>query len=118
MVKYNQPKVGVLIASGPPKVPRRVRVQTKSIERTLTNYEKTDFVPGISLGTVCGGQGVYTAISCSPWKGQDGAILGTRVETVITKDETDYGDPNVTNRFEKVTLKVTFSKLLVTVGSP
>lgn len=59
----------------------------------------------------------FTVISCSPWKGQDGAILGTRVETVITKDETDYGDPNVTNRFEKVTFKVPKPGFTVPVNS-
>lgn len=49
------------------------------------------------------------ALSCSQWKEQDGTIAGTKVETVIVTDNTQYnrkeGDDS-TNQFEKLVLKV------------
>lgn len=59
----------------------------------------------------------FMVISCLPWMGKDDSVLGTRVETVITKDETDYGDPDVTNRYEKVVFKVPKPDLKVPVNS-
>ena len=42
----------------------------------------------------------------SPWKNEKGEVVGTRVETVILIDNTDYGTPDVSNRYEKVVVKV------------
>ncbi len=51
-----------------------------------------------------------TVVSCQPWKDFDTkAVLGTRVETVITKDGTQYPSKDgatVTNLYEKLTIKV------------
>lgn len=48
-------------------------------------------------------------VGCSPWKDQSGTVLGTKVETVIFADNTEYtrkdGDTS-TNQFEKLTFKV------------
>lgn len=52
----------------------------------------------------------FMVIGCTPWKenGKDN-ILGTKVETVICADNTEYkraeGDTS-TNKFEKLTFKV------------
>ena len=52
----------------------------------------------------------FQCISVTPWKDFDsGKILGTKVETVITKDETNYNvkdGETVTNLYEKLIFKV------------
>ena len=49
----------------------------------------------------------FMCVGCTPWRDFDSdELLGTKVETVIVEDNTSYGDPNVTNLYEKVTFKV------------
>lgn len=52
----------------------------------------------------------FICISTSPWKDfESGEILGTKVETVIAKDETNYNvkdGETVTNLYEKLVFKV------------
>ena len=59
----------------------------------------------------------FTATSCSPWKDQQGKVLGTRIETAITKDDTDYGEAGISNLFEKVTFKVPTPGIIIPVGT-
>lgn len=42
----------------------------------------------------------------SPWKNEKGEVVGTRVETVILVDNTDYGVPDVSNRYGKIIVKI------------
>ncbi len=52
----------------------------------------------------------FVSIGKSEWKNFDtGEHLGTKIEAVIAKDDTDYGNQNgevVTNLYEKLTFKV------------
>ena len=58
-----------------------------------------------------------TATASRPWVDFDSKEeLGTKVDVVITKDTTDYGDPAISNLFEKLTIKVA-RKIEVPVGS-
>lgn len=57
------------------------------------------------------------ALSSSPWKGEKGEILGSRVETVIVKDETDYGTPGVTNLYKKIIVKIPKTDFAVPSGA-
>ena len=40
-------------------------------------------------------------------------ICGTKIETVIFEDNTDYGDSEITNLFEKVVIKTTKKNLSI-----
>ena len=57
------------------------------------------------------------AIAATPWKGEKGEILGSRVETVIIKDSTDYGVPGVTNIYEKIIVKIPKADFTVPSGA-
>ena len=49
----------------------------------------------------------FVCTGCSDWKDYDtGELLGTKVDSAIVSDHTDYGDPMVSNLYEKVTFKV------------
>lgn len=53
-------------------------------------------------------------VGCAPWRDQSGVVLGTKVDTVIFVDNTQYtrkeGDTS-TNQFEKLTFKVSKQNL-------
>ena len=60
---------------------------------------------------------VLVATECRPWTDYNTKEeLGTKVEVVITKDATDYGDPTVSNVFERFSIKVG-RKIEVPAGS-
>lgn len=64
----------------------------------------------------------FEVLSCNPWKDNDGKFFGTKVETVIKEDHTQYqlrkDEVSVTNQYEKITFKVTGDSLLdIPVGS-
>lgn len=40
------------------------------------------------------------------WKNEKGEVVGTRVETVILVDNTDYGAPDVSNKYSKIVVKI------------
>lgn len=52
----------------------------------------------------------FLCVGCTEWKNFDtGEHLGTKVESVIVTDNTDYGSQDnelVTNLYEKITFKV------------
>lgn len=52
----------------------------------------------------------FTSIGKQPWKDYDsGKIKGTKLETIIAQDKTDYGDQSgeiVSNIYEKLIFKV------------
>lgn len=52
----------------------------------------------------------FVAVGCTEWKDFDtGKHLGTKIESVIAADNTDYGNQNgevITNLYEKVTFKL------------
>jgi len=49
----------------------------------------------------------FICIGCTPWRDFDhDEVLGTKVETAIIEDTTSYGDPEVTNLYEKISFKV------------
>lgn len=63
----------------------------------------------------------FMVVGCSPWKEHGtNEILGTKVETVIYADNTEYkrtdGDSS-TNRFEKLTFKVAKAGLEIPLDS-
>ena len=61
----------------------------------------------------------FVCTGCSEWKDFDtGTYLGTKVETAIVADTTDYGDDSgsVTNLFEKLVFKVG-KNLTVPIGA-
>ena len=60
---------------------------------------------------------IFTATGTSPWKDQQGNVLGTRVEAAITQDNTDYGDTTVSNLYEKVTIKVPKPGVIIPIGA-
>lgn len=60
---------------------------------------------------------IFTTVACSPWKDQQGNVIGTRIETAITKDDTDYGDTTVSNIYEKVTIKVPKPGVIIPIGA-
>ena len=60
---------------------------------------------------------IFTATGTSPWKDQQGNVLGTRIETAITQDNTDYGDSSVSNLYEKVTIKVPKPGVIIPIGA-
>lgn len=66
----------------------------------LSKFQKFDtdgFLAGKTL--VC--------VASSEWKDyKSGEHMGTKIETVIMRDTTDYGKPDVTNRYEKLSVKV------------
>lgn len=51
---------------------------------------------------------LFIVTGCREWKDEVKGILGTKVDTVIIKDETIYNgtDAKQLNRFEKITFKV------------
>ena len=60
---------------------------------------------------------IFTATGTSPWKDQQGNVIGTRIETAITRDNTDYGDTTVSNLYEKVTIKVPTPGVIIPIGA-
>lgn len=63
----------------------------------------------------------FMVVGCSPWKEQEtNAVLGTKVDTVIYADNTEYkrteGDTS-TNKFEKLSFKVAKAGLNIPVDS-
>lgn len=59
----------------------------------------------------------FTVTGCAPWKDQQGNIVGTRIETAITMDKTDYGTEGITNLYEKLTIKVPMPGVTFPVGA-
>lgn len=57
------------------------------------------------------------AIAATAWKGEKGEILGSRVETVILADNTDYGTPGITNQYEKLVVKIPKADFVVPNGA-
>lgn len=72
--------------------------------KNLSQFQLFDvrFFDGLTLGYV----------QQSPWTDHDtGAVLGSRVELIILRDENEYRPPKdgsqpLTNKFEKLTVKV------------
>lgn len=52
----------------------------------------------------------------APWKNEKGEVVGTRVETVILVDNTDYGTPDISNKYEKIVVKIPKAGLEVLDG--
>ena len=49
----------------------------------------------------------YVSLSVKPWNDYEtGKELGIKLESVIAKDETDYGEADVSNIYEKLLIKV------------
>lgn len=70
----------------------------------LSKFQKMDF-EGFAKGKQ------FMSVSVKPWKNYEtGEILGTKLESVIVKDKTDYGlskdGEMISNLFEKITFKV------------
>lgn len=47
----------------------------------------------------------FLCLGCKKWVDNNGTVLGTKVETVITQDKTAYGKDG-SNIFEKIVFKV------------
>ena len=52
----------------------------------------------------------------APWKNEKGEVVGTRVETVILVDNTDYGAQDISNKYEKIVVKIPKAGLEVPDG--
>ncbi len=49
----------------------------------------------------------FVSTGCTDWKDYDtGELRGTKVDSAIVADHTDYGDPTISNLYEKITFKV------------
>lgn len=49
---------------------------------------------------------IINQLQTAPWKNEKGEVVGTRVETVILVDNTDYGTPDISNKYEKIVVKI------------
>ena len=60
---------------------------------------------------------VFTVTSCAPWKDQNDNIVGSRIMTAITQDDTDYGIEGVSNIYERVTFKIPKVGVVIPIGA-